>query len=226
MPTLAILPNRPARGPAVAATLAVHLLLVALWFGAQAPRPDALASGPRIQWIDVAVPVRVRPPVPAPAPAAARAAATVRGATVAITPTPPVGVAAEPAPAPPAMPAVQPDPAPARSGADVLAQARRDIGKIAGPLGKESPGQFHAPLSSAQSRLAAGIDSATRAPRIYEAPQVTVVQDQGGYDRRIYKVKGALGTYCITVESNHAPDGLDAMKRGIQQKIMTCPREE
>jgi hypothetical protein len=50
--------------------------------------------------------------------------------------------------------------------------------------------------------------------------------DQGQYGRRIYKVKGAFGTYCIYNETNHAPDGLDAMKNGLHPKIMSCPREK
>ena len=246
MPILATSPSPPARAPAIAATLAVHLLLVALWFGAQAPRPRVAHDGPRIQWVVLAPPVpamRSRPPPPpspaparsranAPAPAAERAPAratamapqhspseTAAAAPLVLVPTPAVAP-----PGPPAA-ALSAD-GPARGNVDVLAQARRDIGKIAIELGKEKPGLLHAPLNNAQTRLAAGIDKATRAPHLFEAPRVELVQDQGGYDRRIYKVKGALGTYCITIESNHAPDGLDTMKNGIQPKLTTCPREE
>ena len=46
--------------------------------------------------------------------------------------------------------------------------------------------------------------------------------DPGGYGRRIYKVVGAMGTYCITVESNHAPGGQDVIRRGIQTKTTDC----
>lgn len=218
MPPLVTSPSRPARGPAIAATLAVHLLLAGLWFGAQSPRPRVQRDGPRIQWINLPLPTQARPPA---------AQATRNGATQAAAPAPLVLVPSAPsAPPAPAAASTQPAADATQAGADVLAQARRDIGKIAIELGKEKPGLLHAPLNTAQTRLAAGIDKATRAPHLFEAPKVELVQDQGGYDRRIYKVKGALGTYCITVESNHAPDGLDAMKRGIQQKITTCPREE
>ena len=240
MPTLATSPSRPARGPAIAATLTVHLLLVGLWFGAQSPRPRVQRDGPRIQWINLQLPTRARPPaapasspalararVDAPAHANAPAQAARNGAAQAAAPAPLVLAPSAPsAPPAPAAASTQPAGDAAQAGADVLTQARRDIGKIAIELGKEKPGLLHAPLNTAQTRLAAGIDKATRAPKLFEAPRVELVQDQGGYDRRIYKVKGALGSYCITVESNHAPDGLDAMKRGIQQKITTCPREE
>lgn len=190
-----------------------------LWFGAQAPHLPVPPGGPLIQWINL-------PPPPLPSRARPRAPTPPRSATPAFTPPPLVKVPTAPG-APPSQPS-PPDaaPVPEPAGADVLSRARQDIGRIASALGKESPALFHAPLSTAQTRLAAGIDNATRAPRFYEAPRVELVQDQGGVDRRIYKVKGALGTYCVTVESNHAVDGLDQMKNGIHQKSMTCPREE
>ncbi len=50
--------------------------------------------------------------------------------------------------------------------------------------------------------------------------------DQWGTGRRIYKVTTANGVYCIYKESNHALDGLDVFRRGVGEKLMSCPREE
>lgn len=63
-------------------------------------------------------------------------------------------------------------------------------------------------------------------PRPGEAPKIEEIIDPGGYGRRRYRVISSTGTYCITYESNHAPDGLDAMANGIKPKITTCPRDE
>lgn len=83
-----------------------------------------------------------------------------------------------------------------------------------------------APPNTAQTRLAKEFDAAAAvvANRWYEKPKVETLLDSGGYGRRIYRVTGANGTYCITVESNHAPDGLDIMKDGIRQKLTDCGR--
>jgi hypothetical protein len=62
-------------------------------------------------------------------------------------------------------------------------------------------------------------------PRAGEAPKIEEIIDPGGYGRRVYRVIGAAGTYCITYESNHAPDGLDSMSNGIKPKITTCPKD-
>ena len=62
--------------------------------------------------------------------------------------------------------------------------------------------------------------------KLYEAPKVTEIIDPGGYGRRRYRVVGARGTYCITVESNHAPDGIDSMQHGIKPKRTNCPPHE
>jgi hypothetical protein len=62
-------------------------------------------------------------------------------------------------------------------------------------------------------------------PRAGEAPKIEEIIDPGGYGRRVYRVIGAAGTYCITYESNHAPDGLDSMANGIKPKITTCPKD-
>ena len=84
------------------------------------------------------------------------------------------------------------------------------------------------PQQQAWQRFEKGIERAGELapPRPGEAPKIEEIIDPGGYGRRRYRVISSTGTYCITYESNHAPDGLDAMANGIQPKITTCPKDE
>lgn len=77
-------------------------------------------------------------------------------------------------------------------------------------------------------KLERGIEHAAElAPnRWYQAPKTQEILDPGGYGRKRYRVVGANGTYCVTYESNHGPDGRDTMRDGIQPKITNCPRHE
>lgn len=122
-------------------------------------------------------------------------------------------------------------PAAAPTAAEILEQAKRGIGQFDQTFSKErSDKRIHAPAAlTKQQRLEKRIEEAYAAApnKWYQAPKVTEVLDPGtGYDRRRYRVVGAFRTYCITVESNHAPDGLDTMKNGIQQKTTTCEDNE
>ncbi|HZV67224.1 MAG TPA: hypothetical protein VFG03_20230 [Telluria sp.] len=210
---------RPARSRAAAATVALHLALLGVWQLAKVRPPrDAADSMPPIQWIKLPLPL----PLPLPSLPRTREPmlsthamdSRLRGNDVPVpAATEPAAITLMPAPTPP-------------SAAAILDQARRDAGKIDRALRKEALNQFHAPADTPMTRLAAGIDAASAAPKPWEAPRVTDEMDQGQYGRRIYKVKGAFGTYCIYNETNHAPDGLDAMKNGLHPKIMSCPREK
>jgi hypothetical protein len=62
-------------------------------------------------------------------------------------------------------------------------------------------------------------------PKLYEAPKITEYNDGSPYGRRIYKVTTAMGTYCIKYETNHAPDGIDIGRQGLQSKVGMCPVE-
>ena len=76
-------------------------------------------------------------------------------------------------------------------------------------------------------QLERGIAASVAAPKFYEAPRVTAIQDQGvGWGRRIDKVQTAFGTYCITYESNHGGDGRDVFKDALRPKVRNCPREK
>ncbi|HEU4852095.1 MAG TPA: hypothetical protein VFT37_08075 [Telluria sp.] len=86
---------------------------------------------------------------------------------------------------------------------------------------------IRAKLRTERDRLADGIGAAIAPPKLWEAPRITPVTDQGvGWGRRIDKVVTANGTYCLTYEGNHGGDGRDVFKDALQVKKRTCPREE
>ncbi len=206
----------------VAITLVLHLALLLAWqHTRQAPKP--VADPDRIEWVTIAPPRPVKP-APEPKPQARAAAApALRAAAAPSAPPRPVAAAAEPMAPPAAETPV------ARSADDILQQARKDLGKIGKELGKEFPGpRIKAPQDSPQMRMARGMEEANELapPKWYEGPKVKEIIDPGGYGRKRYRVITANGTYCITVESNHAPDGLDSMKNGIKPKLTNCPVHE
>lgn len=223
-------PARARRSAALALTLLVHLALIVAWQAARTlPAADDGLDSPRMQWIDILPLPKRTPPPPKAEPERALPAPSARAA-----PQSPAAPAAEPA-APAVAPAQAPEafaaaPAPSPVSAfEMLQQAKRSAGKIDQDLRKAHPDQpITAPVSNGASRLARGIeDAAAAAPnKWYQAPKVTEILDPGPYGRRRYRVVGALMTYCITVESNHAPDGIDQMQKGIQQKITTCDEDE
>jgi hypothetical protein len=234
-------PRAPHRYAAIALTLLAHALLVLAWQHARRFPPADQDDGPRIQWVAVAAPAPKPIPV-APAPLAlpprhaASGSAPARPAPAQLSvplsaplalPAPPP-VARATVPSEPAPQALAPE-APAPDAAEILRQARSSIGKIDRDLRRAHPGQpISAPLSNGTTRLAQGLQAAADAApnRWYEAPKVTEIIDPGPYARRRYRVVGADRTYCITVESNHAPDGLDIARHGIGQKTTNCEANE
>ncbi len=208
------------RAIALAAAAGLHVALFAWWRLAQAPAaPDPGQAGPVIQWIRTfATPpvVTAQAQVPTkPRAAPARGAATPAGASDRAPPAPPAPAESIPV-----------DTFADQAAPSLRERALRDAGAIDKALRKESPGNhIGSPHSSPQSRLAAGIDAATRAPRVWEAPVIIPVADQGQNGRRIYKVVTGLSTYCIYVDANHTPSGIDMMQKGITHKIASCPRE-
>jgi len=107
----------------------------------------------------------------------------------------------------------------------LLERARAAAGNADRAVRQENPRRgIVAPVKTAQMKLEAGIaDAADMAPnKWYQAPKVKEVLDPSNYDRRRYRVVGAAGTYCVTYESHHAPDGLDTMRDGIKPKFTTC----
>jgi hypothetical protein len=106
-------------------------------------------------------------------------------------------------------------------------QARATVEKLDAqkPLPESTRPLSVSPERDAWKRFERGVERAGELapPRPGEAPKIEEIIDPGGYGRRRYRVISATGTYCITYESNHAPDGLDSMANGIQPKITTCP---
>ena len=199
-------PRRRLTGLAV--TVGLHLALLFGWQQArQAHKQPDNADLDRIEWVDIAPPkpVKPAPSTPSRAPPAARAARTA----VAAPPLPgPAQAEAITVPAAPATPSV----------AEILQRARKDLGKIDKDLQKEFPGaKIKAPPDSPQLRLERGIEHAAEMapPRWYETPKVAELIDPGGTGHKRYRVITALGTYCVTYNS-----------QGTLEKMTNCPKNE
>ena len=108
-------------------------------------------------------------------------------------------------------------------------QARATVEKIDAdkPLPESTRPLSASPKQAAWKRFEKGIEQAGEMapPRAGEAPKIQEIIDPGGYGRRVDRVITSTGTYCITYESNHAPDGIDSMQNGIKPKITTCPKD-
>lgn len=216
---------RRRRTLAIALTIGVHLLLFWGWkTSMHAPGPDASDAVERIQWL--LVPPQAKAPVAnadkpkaAPAPSRPRTPASPQRPSVIVPDAEPaLSIAEQQAEVPAA--AVMPS---------LAERARASAGAIDRALRKANPRRLiTAPVITAQMRFQNGIQAANDAApnRWFEAPKVTEIIDPGGYGRRRYKVVGANGTYCITIESNHAPDGIDSMQHGIKPKLTNCPPDE
>lgn len=214
-------PNQPqTRLYGVAATIAVHLLLIGAWLlTRQANGETEGAPAAAIQWLDVKPPKARAARVPAAVLVARKAPVAPR---VTVAPIAPAPQAVFNAPAPQALPA------PA-SVDDMMQQARRDIGKIARDLKKEFPERgIRAPIDTAHKRLVKGIELASELapPKWYEAAKLTEVIDPSGQGRRRYRVNTAGGTYCMTYDGPHTPNGRDQGKQPSAPKMTNCPPDE
>ncbi|UOD30377.1 hypothetical protein INH39_01050 [Massilia violaceinigra] len=221
-------PAAKRRYAAIALTLLAHALLVLGWQYARRLPPVDNDPGHSMQWVKIMPPMATAPPPKPVSQPVARPAARADAPAARPVPATPAAPVAPISEAPPDT-IVQDAPPVAPNAAEIMRQARRSIGKIDQDLRKAHPGQpISAPVSNGATRLAQGLQAAADAApnRWYEAPKVTEIIDPGQYDRRRYRVVGADGTYCITVESNHAPDGLDISSKGIQHKKTNCEKNE
>ena len=226
----------------VAATIAVHLALLAGWLVAREVEPDNDGvPAEAMQWVDI----RPRKVAPVKAPPVRQAETQVpsKPATPAKSAAPRVTVAsvADPAPAQAPQPVAQQaqqqqaarepaaaSPAP-KSADDIMQQARRDIGKINKELKQQYPARtIRAPIDTAQKRLVRGIELAHELapPKWYQPAKVKELIDPGGYGRKRYRVTTSMGTYCMTYESNHSPDGRDPMTRSTAPKLTNCDTDQ
>jgi hypothetical protein len=209
-------------------SLAVHALLIGVWQLSRPVQRQGDTEPQRVQFLRLL-------PAPAPEradntpPSPARAASARRPAASSARSQPmPDSPAPETITLPPPQVAESPAPA-APSAADLLRDARAAAGAIDRALRDEQPRRgIHAPAETTQTKLAKGIaEAADMAPnRWYQAPKTQEIVDAGGYGRKRYRVVGAAGTYCITYESNRAPDGIDSMQRGLRPKVTSCPPHE
>jgi hypothetical protein len=207
-------------------SLAVHLALILLW---QASRPTVPSDDApsRVQFLRL-LPAPDRSETPPPA-LPSRIPTPARGQPGKRTPQ----AESEPEPASatitsPAEPADSPA-APPAPGPSLLEQAKAAAGGIDRALRKENPRRgIQAPIVTATMKLERGIARAAElAPnKWYQAPKVEEIIDPGGYGRRRYRVITAMGTYCVTYESNHGPDGRDTMRDGIPPKKTNCEDDE
>lgn len=215
----------------IGVSLAVHVVLIGLW---QLSHPKLVQDdGETPRMLVLRLPPlpaqeRVEPVPPPPARTAASgtsAAPAARQQRQVERPLP-----AEPAAeAIATVPTAETPPAPSLSAADLLREARAAAGAADRALRKENPVRgIRAPIETASMKLERGIAHAGEmAPnRWYQAPKVHEIIDPGGYGRRRYRVITAAGTYCVTYESNHAPDGIDTMQHGIKPKITNCDADE
>ena len=211
------------RLPALAATLALHALVVLLWQLAP-QQPEAASDDPsRIQWVNVAPQRPAAPPV-------AVAAAPVRKAQKRA----PTRTAPAPLTAPSVTPAIAPladaeealaDAPPMPSAADMLARARKDLAGIDKELRKDFPeARIKAPLDTSQARLEKGFELAHEMapPKWYEQAKIKELTVPTGYGARQYRIITASGTYCVTYPSNNTAL-INTMSQGIKPKISTCP---
>jgi len=212
-------------------SLAVHALLLGLW---QLSRPVAVQEDDepqRLQFLRLLpAPVTERPAPALSAPV--QSATPIARVASAARATPPAEPVPEPAAEPltlPATPIVDTPPVSSVSSADLLRAARAEAGAADRALRAENPRRgIRAPIETAQMKLERGIaHAAEMAPnRWYQAPKTQEILDPGGYGRRRHKVITANGTYCVTYESNHGPDGRDTMRDGIPPKFTNCPPHE
>jgi hypothetical protein len=222
------------RLPALAATLAVHLAFLLIWRLAQ-PLPEAEPRSESMQWLRLL-------PLPRAAPPRADAAETPppkterHGTAPRPGPRPRVDVEVAATPAAPSSPAVRseldemPAPAPVQgNGETLMERARREVGAVDRTLTKaRHRNLISAPVVTAHMRMQKGMELAydLAPPGLFEKAKITEIIDPGGYGRRRYRVVTHGGTFCMTYESNHAPDGIDTMKNGIKPKITNCDADE
>lgn len=192
------------RAPGLLLVAVLHLGLLYAFLQAR-PRPeqDHAPRGPAIQWLPYTAPVPAKPAA-VPVATVPRKPAIVRHAAPITLPPPAMPVPAE-APAAPAPAAVAETPAPpASSAADILAQARRDVGKIDKELRKEFPQRGEQKFEdTAYKRMQQGFAEAYAAvpPKWYEASRIEEVGENAARGSRTYRITSALGTLCVTTRA-------------------------
>lgn len=169
-------------------------------------------------------------PAKTPRPRAPRQSEAGAGASMTASPmsVPAIMLPIAPAPAPetPSSPLAHSE----RSGAELLRQARSDIGAIDRAMRKQIPkGLVRAPVSTAHQRFVKGVELANELapPTWYEAPKIKEVIDPGGWGKKRYRIITAKGTYCLTYDSNRPSGGRDMTDGRHRPQVPTnCPQHE
>lgn len=207
------LPPLPRRAPGL---LLIVLLHVGLAYIVVQSRPrlasdDNLPRGPAIAWLRYTAPAPPKSlPVPLPGTAAARVPRLPMPAPIS-RPLPPPTAEQMPAPVA-AVTTVTPPRA-----ADILAQARRDVGKIDKDLRKEFPQRGGEKFDDTGfKRMQQGFAEAYAAvpPKWYEASKIEEVGANAARGSRTYKITNALGTLCVTTGAG----------RNGETMIGNCPK--
>lgn len=175
---------------------------------------ENLPQGPAISWLRHTLPA---PPKPLPSikPAAARVPRLPSLPILAPVSRPPPAASVAQAPAPATPEAITVTPAP--SAADILAQAKRDVGKIDRELRKEFPQRGEQKLDDTGfKRMQQGFAEAYAAvpPKWYEASKIEEVGANAARGSRTYKITSALGTLCVTTGAG----------RNGETMIGNCPK--
>ena len=166
---------------------------------------ENLQQGPAISWLRHTLPAPPKPlplPLPSIKPAAARVPRLPSLPILAPVsrPLPAASVTQAPAPATPEAITVTPAP----SAADILAQAKRDVGKIDRDLRKEFPQRGGEKFDdTGYKRMQQGFAEAYAAvpPKWYEASKIEEVGANAARGSRTYKITSALGTLCVTTRA-------------------------
>lgn len=208
------LPPLPRRVPGL---LLIVLLHVGLAYMVLQSRPRAvtdenLAQGPAITWLRHTLPAPPKP-VSVPAPSAKPAAVRPQRQPMPAPsnhPLPPPAIEQAPAPATPEAITVVPPP----SAADILAQAKRDVGKIDKDLRKEFPQRGGEKFDdTGYKRMQQGFAEAYAAvpPKWYEASKIEEIGANEARGSRTYKITSALGTLCVTTRAGKSGETMIGM---------------
>ena len=203
----------PGRAPGLLLIILLHvgLAYVVLQSRPRAVADENLPQGPAITWLRYTAPA---PPKPAPAPLPTpKPAARVPRLTMPVPvsrPLPAPAVEQVPAPATPEAITVIPPP----SAADILAQAKRDVGKIDKDLRKEFPQRGGEKFEdTGYKRMQQGFAEAYAAvpPKWYEASKIEEIGANEAKGSRTYKITSALGTLCVTTRAGKSGETMIGM---------------
>ena len=198
------LPPLPRRAPGLLLIVLLHagLAYVIVQSRPRIASDENLPQGPAISWLRHTLPEQPKP-LPSIKPAAARVPRLPSLPILVPVSRPlPAAPTVAPAPAPATPEAITVTPAP--SAAEILAQAKRDVGKIDRDLRKEFPQRGEQKLDDTGfKRMQQGFAEAYAAvpPKWYEASKIEEVGANASRGSRTYKITSALGTLCVTTRA-------------------------